>query len=195
MNDGTLTPATIKERALKAFELPGELLDIEEQLWLLHEEHGPEAELPAELQERINRFCEQGPVAILKVHRAIVAIRREGETVKDMARALAERASAKERSAERLGEMLLKVLDTSFNGKVKLDGLTAWGQDTNTEVVEFESADPEEQAKALDALPSNLRRVKVELNKTEAKAALKAGNALPGLFLKKNTSRSIRFKV
>lgn len=176
--------------SLKAFELPAEMLDIEEALFELGD-----AEPPQELRERIERFCAEGPAAIETAFQVVESLNADVETLKAAADALQARRAQKERSRDNMKAMLLTVLDTTFQGKVKLAGLTLWGQDTHSFPLEFESADPAEQRAAVEALPDQFKRVRVEADKTAIKAHIDQTGEVPkGFVVVPHTTRSLRSK-
>lgn len=171
---------------LKAFQIPGLFLEIEEALSYLPQD----AECPAEITEKVNKLCSEGPAAMDNLVLAVKNLEGEAATIDTLIAQLRARRDAKLSTAGRFKRIGLDVVDGIFNGKIKTDLFTIYGQDHPSTGYDFDSADPAEQLALLKTLDPRFVKVEYTLRKKDLSEAVKAGEAIPaGLHEVKRSSR------
>lgn len=153
-----------------------------------------EGEISEEAEEIFDRLLREGPERL----EAAAAVLRQLDAYQDECKAEEKRLKARresfEANAAKLKERIGFALDGAFAGKLKTAQITLWMQQSpDTTAVDLKDGYTLEQLQEADP---GLVRVKLELNKVEAKARMDRGDELPeSIFVEHNTGRrSLRMK-
>ena len=153
---------------MKLYDIPFEFSVLDAAL----EESG--GELSPELEQQFDAFLRAGKNKIEAGAMVMRGLELEADVCRQEAKRLGERAAGLDKNADRLKALILRALDGAFNGKVKTNLLTIWGQ-TSAPSTNFDLAPGTDLAE----LPAEFVRVKRELAKDAVKEAVKAGKQIP----------------
>lgn len=147
---------------------------------------------PADLGSELTALLEQEAAnkdALLSKADAYCAIAEklnlQAKGLRDVAASRLAYAQALEKRAERLESTLIEVLTRLNPGATKFELAEHRLSSRTVTVIDDSDLDP-------DQIPEDLMRIKREPDKTLIKAALKAGQDIPGLRLMQRTSWSIK---
>jgi hypothetical protein len=101
---------------MKPYEIPKELAEILEQVTLAADA-GVQILHPA-LQERINRFCEEGPASIDQWAFEILELEKRAELADEQAKIITARRNRLVDRSRKMRDILADVVDRCFEGKV-----------------------------------------------------------------------------
>jgi hypothetical protein len=136
-----------------------------------------DGELTPELEARLDAHLATGKNKIIAAAMVVRQLETsEGACVVEANRLLA-RAESFKRQAAMLKARMLFAVDNGFDGKLKTDLFTIWGQ-TSAPTVAFDVAPDAELTKIAEEYPS-LIRTKQELDRKRLGEMYKAGEALP----------------
>jgi len=156
---------------MNLYEVGKEGLELEELL------AASEGELTPELEARFDAFLKGGKEKIDAACKVVRSIEASSQMLRDEADRMLQRSAAFEADAKRLKSRILGAVDAAFDGKVKTNLFTVWGQSTGTTTT-FEIA-PDADLATIQSFYPEVVRTKYELNKAELKTMHSQGKPLP----------------
>lgn len=164
---------------LKLYDIPLEFAALEMALI------ESEGELTPELEARFDEFMRGGKDKIEAAAMVVRTIETEAEICLAHAKALVDgevrrlkdRQASHEKNAARLKALVLRAVDSAFDGKVKTSLFTIWGQ-TSAPTLSVDLA-PDTKPEDIEKVAPDLVRKTVEIDKAAIKVAYYTGKALP----------------
>lgn len=167
-----MTEAAQIPKKLTLYDVTVEGLELER---LLSDADG---ELTPELEARFDVFLKGGKEKIDAACKVVRSLEASSLMCQVEAERLSDRAVSFEHEAKRLEDRILAVVDAAFDGKVKTNLFTVWGQNSGPSV-SIELAPDADLVQMAETFP-DLVRHKYELDKAKAKSMRAQGVALPG---------------
>lgn len=136
-----------------------------------------DGELTPETEARLDVFLKSGKEKIDAACKVVQSLEASSNSCIEEAKRLNERASSFLKDRDRLKSRILGAIDAAFDGKVKSNLFTVWGQ-TSAPTVGFEVSPDADLAEVQKVLPEVVR-TRYELDKTALKSMRAQGKILP----------------
>lgn len=136
-----------------------------------------DGEITPEVEARLDSFLKLGKEKIDAACKVVQALTASSEACIEEAKRLNERASSFLRNRDTLKARILGAVDAAFDGKVKTNLFTVWGQ-TSAPSVSFE-VEPDADLASIQKVYPEVVRTKYELDKQTLKSMRAQGVALP----------------
>lgn len=136
-----------------------------------------DGEITPEVEARLDEFLKQGKERIDAACMVVRGLEASAKACDDEAGRLSARAKSFERNRDMLKARILGAVDAAFDGKVKTNLFTVWGQ-TSADTVAFEVA-PDADLASIQRVYPELVRTKYELDKLTCKSMLAQGEVIP----------------
>lgn len=157
---------------MKLYEIPIEATQIEE---ILAETFG---EITPEIEERISGFVADGKTKLEAAVIVVKSLESDAMVCREESKRLVSRADGLDKGSARLKGLILVAVDGGFDGKVKTEKFTIWGQ-TSAVVTTLDLKPGADIFTLAEAAPEYVRARAPELDKQAMKEALKSGKPLP----------------
>jgi hypothetical protein len=136
-----------------------------------------DGEITPEVEARLDEFLKLGKEKIDAACKVVQNLKSCADACRAEAERLLERRTSYERNVEMLKARILGAVDAAFDGKVKTNLFTVWGQ-TSAPTTVFDVSPDADLAEVQKVYPEVVR-TKYELNKTELKSMRAQGIPLP----------------
>jgi hypothetical protein len=136
-----------------------------------------DGELTPELEARLDAFLSSGKDKLTGAAMVVRGLEASAANCEAEAKRLKERAQSFDNNAKTLKSRMLFAVDAAFDGKVKTDLFTIWGQNSAATVA-FDVAPDADLAKIAEANPGIIRTT-LSLDKQVLKMKHDAGEELP----------------
>jgi hypothetical protein len=136
-----------------------------------------DGELTPELEARLDAFLASGKDKLTGAAMVVRGLEASAANCEAEAKRLKERAASFENNAKTLKGRMLFAVDAAFDGKVKTDLFTIWGQNSAA-TTSFDVAPDADLAKIAETMPGIVRTT-LSLDKQVLKMKHDAGESLP----------------
>lgn len=136
-----------------------------------------DGELTPELEARLDSFLKSGKEKIDAACKVVQSLEASASACVDEAKRLNDRASSFLKNRDSLKTRILGAIDSAFDGKVKTNLFTVWGQ-TSAPTVGFEVSPDADLAEVQRIFPEVVR-TRYELDKLALKSMRAQGKILP----------------
>jgi hypothetical protein len=136
-----------------------------------------DGEITPEIEDRLDVFLKSGKEKIDAACKVVASLDASAHACGEEARRLLARAESFENNKKALKARILGAVDAAFDGKVKTNLFTVWGQNS-APTVGFEAAPDADLASIQQAYPEVVR-TKYELDKTTLKSMRAQGVPIP----------------
>jgi hypothetical protein len=152
-----------------------------------------DGELTPELELRLDSFLKSGKEKINAACMVVRSLDASAKACVDEAKRMSDRAGSFSKDCDRLKSRILGAVDAAFDGKVKTDLFTVWGQSSAATFAVDIEADCD--LKALHAVDPDLVKVGYSLDKAKCRELIKAGIEIVGVTVIENPgTRYLRIK-
>jgi hypothetical protein len=136
-----------------------------------------DGEITPEVEARLDEFLKLGKEKIDAACKVVQSLTASSEACLEEAKRLNERAASFLRNRDSLKTRILGAVDAAFDGKVKTNLFTVWGQ-TSADTVAFDVA-PDADLASIQKVYPEVVRTKYELDKQTLKSMRAQGQPLP----------------
>jgi hypothetical protein len=136
-----------------------------------------DGELTPDTEQRLDAFLKSGKEKIDAACKVVQSLEASANSCLEEAKRLNERASSFLRNRDSLKSRILGAVDAAFDGKVKSNLFTVWGQ-TSVPTIAFDVA-PDADLASIQKVYPEVVRTKYELDKQTLKSMRAQGQTLP----------------